>query len=496
MEMMRQSSVMDLIKYSHDRNANFKKSSDELLRLVDKFADQEELTQLYHYFEKKYLLPKEVVKQQLKSYIVGCYKYKKARFRKDLSLRWMAFSIVKYIGALIYGLIYSRKCTHEDQYKLVVDDVDFSIQLRRFSKLINLFGKKNVLVVTSDDSVEGEHPGYNVKLLPGFKYYDRFEVLRCLRYELFLGILLCVKASLKTGVNLIPVSMHIIKSFMHYRSLFKSCRSDYLIQERHYNTNAIKNHLFKKMGGIASATIQKNILMLDKLSYYIDIDYFFALGNRTAERAFEYGGRIGRVIPVGSMFMEYYWFSNIPEIEKKYDVVMLGINTMNAYERIDSYAEFMDDYYNSIRWLVRFKKEYPLYRIVIKHHSSAGEDEIENEIISGSGIEVLDKKANSYNIAFNSRCAVTFGSTMGYELNAHGIPAFFFDPDCRCTILPDRDDKLLEGLSIVSYEDFRDSLIGVLDSIDINRRCWLGNPDDLCLDSSTVSDKIYKALIG
>jgi hypothetical protein len=226
--------------------------------------------------------------------------------------------------------------------------------------------------------------------------------------------------------------------------------------------------------------------------YYCDIDWFFSLGNRTADGLFEYGARIDKIIPVGSMFMEYYWFSNQEKVEKNLDIVMLGINVMNAYERMDSYSKFIDDYYDCIRWLVRFKNDYPSYRIAIKHHSSAGEDKIEEEIIASTGLEAVDKNANSYKIAFGSRCAVTYGSTMGYELNAHGILTFFLNPNKHSTILLDYNDKLLEGLNVASYEIFRDKVLGILSG---DNKVFI-NADDICINSSIVSNRIYKELVN
>lgn len=484
---------MKLINYSHDRNANFKKSSDELFELIEKFGEQKQLDDFFDHYEKRYSIPKKILKHNLKRDILRHYKYKSARFGKKLKLITLPFSIVKYIGFLFFSLIFSRKHGKKRHYKLIVDEIDHSLYLHRFSKLINLFGKEDVLVIATGEIDVSEFPDYNIKRLRLFKYHDRFEVLKVIYYELFSGLWVCLRTSIQVGLNLFPESMVIVTTYLRYKCLFKLYSADFLIQERLYTTNAIKNYLFKESGGTATATIQKSILELDQMSYYIDIDYFFSLGNRTTERAFQYGARIDRVIPVGSMFMEYNWFSGPQVVEKNIDVIMLGLNIMNAYERENKYEEFMDDYYHLIRWLVRFKEEHPSYRVAIKHHGSAGEDEIENKIISGSGVEVLPKDGNSYQFAFNSRCAVTYGSTMGYEMTAHGVPTFFIDPGYRNTFLPDPDDNLIKGLRVTSYGSFCDALLDVLDDSNV-KKGWHGKLDDLCLNSSTVSDRIYKKL--
>jgi len=485
--------VIDLINYSHNRDDNFKKSSDDLRNLIDKFAEQKQLSALYDYFQKRYALPESVVKQKIKKRIATSYIYRKALFDRKLALRWIFVSIVKHFGLLFYALIYARKRGDVSRYKLIVDGIAEKGELLRFKKLIDLFGKKNVMIIASDRTIKAEFPDYNIQFIPRFKHYDILELLKSIWHELSLGVWLYLRVSISLKINLFPLISPVVNDHLQYSTLFKSNRADYIIQERHYSTSAVKNHLFKKFGGKAFTCIQKNLLQLDMAFYYCDIDYLFSLGHQTSKRFYEYGGRIGQVIPVGSLFMEYYWFNNPKCTENKFDVVMLGINAMNGYERMDSYSKFMDDYYDCSRWLVRFKKDHPSYRIAIKHHSSAGEDKIENEIISGSGIELLPKAENSYAVSFSSKSAVTYGSTMGYELNAHGVPTLFIDPGYRCTILPDRGDALLNRLRTASYESFRDALLSFLNGYSVEK-FWSGNPDDLCLNSTNVSERIYKAL--
>ena len=72
------------------------------------------------------------------------------------------------------------------------------------------------------------------------------------------------------------------------------------------------------------------------------------------------------------------------------------------------------------------------------HHSSAGDDKVEEDILSGSNVKVIDKNYNSYEIAFSSKLALTYGSTMGYELNSHNLPTYFIDPGNRCSFLPEK----------------------------------------------------------
>ena len=160
----------------------------------------------------------------------------------------------------------------------------------------------------------------------------------------------------------------------------------------------------------------------------MDLDILFSLGKDFYSRVYEYGGRVDKVYPVGSLFMEYQSFGQKQKLIKKYDIAILGINTSNAYSRLDFFDKFIDDYYSLYRWAAKLSLERPNYKIVVIHHASAGEDIIEDKILLGSNVKVLDKNYNSYEIAFSSKLAITYGSTMGYELNAHNLPTLFVDP--------------------------------------------------------------------
>ena len=219
------------------------------------------------------------------------------------------------------------------------------------------------------------------------------------------------------------------------------------------------------------------------------------MGEEGFERLYDYGGRIDTIKPVGSLFMERLWFDQKKLIDKKFDIAIMGINTSNAINRLDSYKEFVDDYYTLYNWAAKLSIEYPRYNIVLIHHSSAGEDLIEDEILHGSNIKVLDKNINSYEIAFSSKLAITYGSTMGYELNAHELTTFFIDPGNRCSFLPDKGFNYIDNFRIKSFNSFKNLVQEVIDKdkkISLEKKY----SNKLCLDSSNVSCSIHNILIS
>ena len=488
----------ELVGFSHDRVAPFQETCDALFGLIEDVADGPSLKAVYGHFEKAYRLPVGVVKQKIKRHLAVAYIPQQGCFGAMLRLRRTIVGMLIHVGFLGYALVFSRSTRTEKRYELIVDGIASPHELARFANLIRLFGTRRVLVATSNPTVSEVFPDYEVHCAPRFRGYDRRAVVKAFKVEVLRGLWISVWMSLKLRMNLFYALTPVVKDYLQYYSLFRSNRAPFLIQERHYNTSAVKNFLFKRFGGKAATSIQKNILMNDQSSFYYDMDCFFSLGRSTVARAFQYGGRIDQVVPVGSMFMEHYWYGDVKAHPRTFDVVMLGINTMNAMSRLDAYNGFVDDYYETIRWLVRFKQEFPAVRIAIKHHASAGEDRVEEEIIQGSGIEQLEKAGNSYEAAFRSCCTVTYGSTMGYELNAHGVPVLFLDPGGRCTILPNAEEALLGPLHVTDFDSMRRRLRKLLQG-DGDLSAWLRDPESLCMHSSGVSKRIHhymKAAVG
>lgn len=482
---------MRLMRFSHNKEASFKQSCDALRDTIDAFVEHRGLGEWYDHFEKGYSIPAEVIKHQMKWYLESKYNYRDAGFSGKLMLKHMFLSLFKYTGLLLYSLCSSKKYSQDaDQYKLIVEWIENSMELRRFSKLINLFGTKRVLITAVYPVAE---PGYNIIYRPMYRFYDRSRTLAALYREMKNGLNLYIKLSLKLGLNLVQVADHIIHQYLYYYSIFRYNRSGYCIQERHYQTSAVKNFLFHKFGGVYSGSIQKNIHQMGKNGFYYDIDVFFSLGNRTADRALEYGGRIRQTVPVGSMFMEYYWFGHpgrSKALNNMYDIVYIGINVSENLSYLDAYSSFQDDYYETYRWLTLFAAEKPGLRIGIKHHTNNRMDHREMAMINGTSVERIEQSLDSYEVAFQSKCCVTFGSTMGYELIAHGLPTLFLDPGCRSALLPGQDSPVLSSWRVTTYEDFRGRINEMLSRDDIEYNG--SKPDDLCLNSENVSERIHE----
>jgi len=492
--MKNEKKTVNLLSYAHDRGVHYKVTADEIFNLINNYTEQKEFSELYNYFEQYYQLPIRVVKQSIRQHIARSYLFKSGKFNSRLRIKNIPKSILQY-GALVYALFFTKRKSSVRNFKLIIDYICSPHELARFEKLLKLVGKDKVLCVTRDINIQQEFPKYHIYNKKMFRDIKFMDLLKSMSSEFFLGVWVVLRVSLKTKVNLFPTTLKIIHSYLSFKSLFEYNKAEYIIQERHYDTDAVKNYLFKESGGIASTSIQKNIFQTDPIFFYIDIDVLFSLGNDGYSRALEYGGRIDNIQPVGSLFMEYYWFNNKYEYNKEYDIAILGINTSNAYERLDSYNEFMEDYYSLYRWVAKLSIDNPEYNIVLIHHNTAGEDKIEDDILFGSNVRVLDKNTNSYKVAFSSRCTITYGSTMGYELNAHNLPTFFIDPGSRCSFLPENGCDYIDKMRVDSYDALQSLMNQIVGDKDI-KIVMRESSDMWCLESSEVSNRIYKNFIN
>ena len=146
---------------------------------------------------------------------------------------------------------------------------------------------------------------YNVFRFDRYKHCIKDEYIKnniFIILKLFFTTLIC---SVNNKNNLFPIIDNIYKNYLIYESLFKQVKAKYLIQERHYNSNEIRNYLFKKNGGICCAITQKNILQFNGPGMFIFTDILFTLGKNSAEDLEILGGKVNKKVPVGSLAMEY-----------------------------------------------------------------------------------------------------------------------------------------------------------------------------------------------
>jgi hypothetical protein len=193
---------IDLINYSHDREAHYKATANELFNLINNYTDQKQLLDIYRYFEKKYQIPASVVKQTIRQHIARSYILKSAKFNPKLRVKNIFGSVIKKYGALLYAFFFIEIKRKVKKFELIIDYINSEEEMVRWEKLLNIFGRENVLCITRQLNLQKKFPKYyfyNKKNLQGINLFD---LIKTLVNELLFGFWIILRVSIKTKVNL------------------------------------------------------------------------------------------------------------------------------------------------------------------------------------------------------------------------------------------------------------------------------------------------------
>ena len=301
---------MQLTKYRHNRDLSLDQSLTEFCSILDKEFDNPKLDEWYSWYKEYFDLPKDVLRHFVKNHAASDYDFvRKCRFNKNFYISRIFIGIARYLFFLFRKLIVNKnKKSKSMEIDLIIDRIEGQDQSERYKKLIKMFG-------------------YDKTLIIGVPKYDNFGISLREFGILFKAIWKHFIISVNIRINLFFLNFYILNFYFYYRKLFQEVRAKYIINHHHYHTNAIKNYLFKKMGGLKSTTIQKNIYHWGVNGFYYEADIVFALGKDSISRAFSLGAKIDQVVPVGCFFMEHYVAElNIDTSDtiREWDVVIFG----------------------------------------------------------------------------------------------------------------------------------------------------------------------------
>jgi hypothetical protein len=476
-----------VLEFRHDRSRPITQGCLRLHEFIENTASKRRAVRWFMKLMAWSLsLPREAVEQEFKNYLLMGYDFTHQKFSPKFSRVQIPKYIILLWGHTFASLLRSRLIKREREAELLIEGVQSIGELERFDRIAAKFGSVLALGM-SPLGTAGSSTKIAFAFQPRYRGYDIMIVLRSVFLNLFLVSSIALFLGLISGFNLIAVQLFVTDRAFHFATLFKRFRGIYLLQERHYETSALKNYFFKKYGGRACGTLQKNIIQVGIPSYYYDADLVFSLGERTMARERVFGARVNKIVPVGSAFMEHYWFGEKGERDRErevpqYDVVNLAFNKGEFHNTYDGY---WDDYYEHFRWMRRLSERHPNLKIGIKHHTNNVLDPLEVQIFKGSRVERIQQDLPSYHVAFRAKVNVTWGSTMGYELIGHAKPVLFLDPGRRnLGFLP--EDDLIDSWRATTYEDFEAKVLAILEG----KFSAETRAEELCLPSETVAEKI------
>jgi hypothetical protein len=467
-----------MIRKSFDLNV-------ELKQYIESFYSNKNTSKLLHFYKNKYNVPIDITDLYLKQRTSRSFIMRSKKFDFKLSNLYIFISIIKYFIFLVYTLLLSKKKKSSDtrKFELLIDLIANDSEIERWLLLEREFTFEQTRFIASCEISNDLKSKHNISIRKPMQGYDRQLLLRLLFRSFMTDIFFLVKNSFNTGLNLVHINNLFVNDYLYYSNLFNEFKAKFMIQDRNLGmTNALKNFLFKKSGGILSACTQKNIVQHNANSLFFDSDILFSLGENTAEDLFDFGARIDHVVPVGSLSMESMYsqkkFSYEPlNNNKKINILYIGINAVNQIN------EDVEGYYESLRWLTKISNAHPELGIYIKHHPSWRSDPREANIINESSISYLDKFLDSYQLAFESNLIVTYGSTMGYELIGCGHKVLFLDPH---NMNPFLIDSLNKNQYVIKDYNYLENIITNIDKI-----VGFSDKEKYCLLNITVSQTIY-----
>ena len=489
---------MIITKFKINRNSNIIDSKNNLLNFINKFCNQSDFNTLAYMIGKKINIPKKYLINQTKIYLFLNYLNIEGRFKKKFSMvnlfKDFFFFFIKF------NIIFfkSKKKFSTKKYELLIDDIDRDSHVNKFKNLSKLF---NTIFFSTVDLCRG----YDVFKFKNYEHCIRNESIANSFKTIFILALMSLKYSLKTKNNLFPIVDNFYKNYLIYESLFLQIKAKYLLHERHYNCNEIRNYLFKKHGGICTAVTQKNILQYNGPGMFIYADIIFTLGKKSAEDLENMGGKVFKKIPVGSLAMEYSFFNIKKKIKnrvKKFDLIVLCSDNLAPFH--SGYHEYYNNFYKHYEWIRKFAKKFPLISIGLKNKNVTKDKKV-IEIFKGvSNVKFLfsntlskvstnvlsDNYSNSYFYADKAKVLATWISTVGYEFFSQNKKTFFLDPGFRNTAFL-RNKKYIKYYKIPSYAKFEKKIINELN---VKTKIVPKFKYNFCLKSNNVSKKIYSSL--
>ena len=477
---------MRILNFNIDYKIDSYDHANKITKFIDDFINQGNNNNLILYIAKNTGLPAEVVSFEFKQFLIRNYSFATGKFSKKFEIYKIFKSIFVYISTLFWILLFSKNKL-SNSYDLIIDEIEREEEAYRFLGLTKEF-KSNIFISKTALSDKYNHLKFN-----RYKGCKRSFVFKNFFTYLFGIFFQTLKYSFFCRTNLLIIVLHILKKIIKYESLFSQIKAKFLIQERSYTTSAIKNFLFKKNGGINTSCIQKNIIPIRNDGFYINVDYFFSLGNKTTVPLSFTGAKIKKIIPVGSIFLESRWF-NTKKIEVPYFDLLVICGNAKAHI---THHTYLNDYYEHFKWIAKLSKKYPELKIGLKHPAQKYKlkgFKLKNEDITKifdntNAIQIIDNLGHenySYGYAYNAKLLCGWNSVMAYEMLGHQKPFLLLDPGKR-NIGFLHKDNFNQKWRFGTFEEFEKVVKKIIIS---KEEVKVDNSQDFCLESKNVSKKI------
>ena len=470
-----------------DRNNSILESNRNLMNYIESFSNEKNLSELLHWISTKINVSQKSIRADVKKFIFEQFVNLRGKFNNSFSKSKIIFHSLKFLVMMIYIRFFSTREKNIIKSEVLVDDITKHTNPKRFERLNDLCDTTFVSNVKLNNKYKNFFFDKYKKCLIGDKIANSYIFF----FTLFFKVLFY---SIKIGCNLYPLILRIMLLYLKYETVFSNTKSKFLIQERHYNTSAIKNEIFHKHGGKISTSIQKNILQINGVGMYMNLDILFTLGKNTGSMVKKLGGDVKKLIPVGSLLMERELFIRPDKNEFfTYDILVFASNHNSNFH--SGYNSYYEDYYLHFSWIKKISEEYPNFKIGIKLKAVLKDNKVKEIFLKSKNVDILVDKSSgwsdTYYLAQKARSLCTWSSTLGYEFIGINKECYFLDPGARnIGFLPNEDN--LKKAKVTDYSNFRDKMIKCING-EVNYEI-LQDKEKFCMNSKNVSENILKYL--
>ncbi len=478
-------------KFKINRDNNINLSKNQLIKFIVGFSNQNEYLNFLKFFSDIFEIPVISLKNQTKIILFRNFQNRYGKFNNSFKLVKIFYNFFKLILIFIYlKLNINKNYFKKKKYFLIVDDVDKTTNINKFKSI----SKKFTTAFITNYNLYNKN-SYNLNRYRNLILKKKEKIN--LSLIIFLKLLILTTFySIKLRTNIFPFMEEFYKCYFKYSSMFNQIEANFLLQDRHFNTNEIKNFLFKKKGGKFTAVTQRNILQLNGIGMFIYCDILFSLGKKSADNLKSLGGNVRYIKPVGSLAMEYNLYkkkqTNANKI-KKYDLIVFCSDHLSDFH--SGYNSYYKDYYEHYSWIARLAQKYPRIQIGLKMKRYTKDKKVIKIFENLSNVTFLYFKdisfSNSYIYAHKSKSLCTWSSTLAYEFFGEKRESFFLDPGYRnLGFLPNK--KFIMKYKLKNYKIFEKT---ILQKINSKKRTIVKNSDFFCLNSKKTSLRISKEFI-
>jgi len=446
-----------------------------LKKFIDKNLNNKKLNIFFFQIEKIFDVPVKVQKRKIGKLILNNFNFKINKFEINNNYTKIIYNFLLFNLLIFINIFFSCIKFKKERFDIILANVDGD-NIDKFRNLLKNYPKV-AIISKKKKEYHNLKKTFPKKSLSHFKSnflnykisFNDFIVLYSIYFKIFYF-------SLHLKQNYIFFFNHLLSSILTYSSLSKILISKSLIYGRLYWTCPIINFFFKKNQKTFSYVIQSQIFDLI-WGMYMDADIYFSFGSNQEQKKeiLLAGGRINKIVPVGSLAIEKY-------LKKKNFVfnIMIIISHLNTWF---NFRNVKDSYNEFFIWIKKIKNDFPRYKMIFFCFSNDYDQARKiNNFIKDNNMKakMIMKSGACYKYLSSADFVFSYSSTFILEAASIGKKAYFLQPGVGATTILKKN--YLKKIIIKKYSTLKKILINK------NRKKTVRK--DICLPSNFTSENI------